>query len=395
MRVEVIPQLGIGDSQRKRTGDVLNTLIADSSCRLFRFAVAYMRTSGWYRLSGSVESLLNRGGGVAGAVGIDDGITTVEALEALCQISSRSTIFHTVSGFIYHPKLYVAGGEGYAVVIVGSPNLTRDGLFRNVELATAVHLDFESENDLEVYQKYDAFVSELLDAANPNVQRVTNHNLRALVNAGAIGHESRVKEPGPTLRPRRATPRSTVLDDLFPPMRVPVAPPASVAVAQPPSARPPVIVPPVASGTDAMFMMQLSRFDSSHRTGVGGTPEVLVPHPAAGFFPQLSSSGRRYPDVYFDVSLNTPTGRERHGFRFWYYEERATGTRIDEYRLRMDRDTIDLTDPEGGDMLIINKLAAGSDPAYEVTILPSTDPTFPAFLDRCDRRVQDKSWGIV
>ena len=28
-------------------------------------------------------------------------------------------------------------------------------------------------------------------------------------------------------------------------------------------------------------------------------------------------------------------------------------------------------------MLIINKLAAGSDPAYEVTILPSTDPTFP------------------
>ena len=30
MRVEVIPQLGVGDSQRKRTGDVLNTLIADS-----------------------------------------------------------------------------------------------------------------------------------------------------------------------------------------------------------------------------------------------------------------------------------------------------------------------------------------------------------------------------
>ncbi len=141
--------------------------------------------------------------------------------------------------------------------------------------------------------------------------------------------------------------------------------------------------------------MQLSEFDSSHRTGVPGTPEVLIPHAAVGFFPALSLSGRKYPDANFDVILNTPTGPERHNYRLWYYEFRATGSRIDEYRLRMNRDTIDLSRIGGGDLLIITKLPVGSDPAYEVTILPQPDPTFPSFLALCTNRVQDKRWGII
>ena len=92
--------------------------------------------------------------------------------------------------------------------------------------------------------------------------------------------------------------------------------------------------------------------------------------------------GRKYPDAFFNVILNTPKGAEIHQYRLWYYEERAVGTRIDEYRLRMDRDTIDLSAVAGGDLLIISKLPGGSDPAYEVTILPQTDPTYPNNLAR-------------
>jgi hypothetical protein len=49
----------------------------------------------------------------------------------------------------------------------------------------------------------------------------------------------------------------------------------------------------------------------------------------------------------------------------------------------------------GGDLLVINKLPRGSDPAYEVTILPQSDPTFPAFLTMCKFEAQGKKWGIV
>lgn len=395
MRVEVIPQIELGDVQRLRVGDVLNKIIAADESHRFRFAVAFARLSGLNRLSVSIEGLLNRGGEVAGAVGVDNGVTTIEVLKALQEIAPNSTVFYTVSGYIYHAKLYLVDGEKSAVAIVGSANLTRDGLFRNVEMATAVHLDFESTIDYRVYQRYDAFVSELLNTANPNVQPIDDSVLDRLVQAGLIRQEAHSSEPGPKLRSRRRRTAPPVdLEDLFPPLRVPVAPPSGVLA---PATRlvtvPRVVVPPATVGVSAMFVMQLSAFDCSHRTGVRGTPEVLVPHAAIGFFPSLSQGGRKYPDVFLDVVLNTPLGQERHKYRLWYYEERAVGTRIDEYRLRLDHDTIDLTTPGGGDLLVISKLPPGSVPAYEVTVLPQTDPTFPAFLALCTREAQGKKWG--
>jgi HKD family nuclease len=395
MRVEVIPQIDLGNVKRLRVGDVLNQTISADESQCFRFAVAFARLSGLNRLSVSIEGLLNRGGKVAGAVGVDNGITTVEVLKTLEEIAPSSTIFYTVSGYIYHPKLYLINGEKFAVAVVGSANLTRDGLFRNVELATAVHLDFDSSTDYAVYQCYEMFVNELLDTANPNVQPIDDAILDRLVQAKLIKQEAWSSEPGPGLRSRHRRTTSTGLEDLFPPLRVPVAPPAggSLVPVTRPATPPKVVVPPTTVDVTATFIMQLSAFDCSHRTEVRGTPEVLVPHAAINFFPPLSQSGRKYPDVFFDVVLNTPLGPERHRYRLWYCEQRAVGTRIDEYRLRLNHDTIDLTTPGGGDLLVINKLPLGSDPAYEMTVLPQTDPTFPAFLAVCTREAQGKKWG--
>ena len=384
---------------RLRVGDVINQAIANADFRQFRFAVAYMRVSGLDRLSVSIDNLVNRGGGLAGAVGIDGEITSIEALQLLLRLSTNSTIFYTVSGFIYHPKLYVISGDEQALVVVGSPNLTRDGLFRNVELATSIHLNFREAADLAVYRRYGQFLDELLNTANTNVQPLNDTTIRRLRDAGLIKPEARVPEPGPpVVRSSRALTGAPVAD-LFPPINVPVAPPAGnfpiIRAAARPAARPALIVPPVTVGVANAFVMQLSAFDSSHRTGVPGTAEVLIPHPAIDFFPPLAMGGRRYPDALFDVVLNTPAARERHGYRLWYYEERATGTRIDEYRLRMDKETIDLSTPGGGDLLVINKLPTGSDPEYEVTVLPRTDPTYPAFSAMCTNvAAADKRWGL-
>ena len=93
--------------------------------------------------------------------------------------------------------------------------------------------------------------------------------------------------------------------------------------------------------------------------------------------------------------MNTPDGTERHQYRLWYYEERATGTRIDEYRLRLDHVTIDLSAEGGGDLLVISKMPSGADPAYEVTVVGRDQPLFPSFLDRCDRQAQGKKWGLM
>ena len=121
MRIELIPQIEIGGTHRLRVGDVLNRAIADHNHSDFRFAVAYARISGLNRLAVSIESLLSRGGHVGGAIGIDDEITSVELLEGLAQISADSTVFHSVSDFIFHPKLYVVNGQSKRWWLLAAP----------------------------------------------------------------------------------------------------------------------------------------------------------------------------------------------------------------------------------------------------------------------------------
>ncbi|MFC2038183.1 hypothetical protein ACFLUG_00220 [Chloroflexota bacterium] len=397
MNVEVIPQVELNNVQRIRIGDVISREIAAEYCREFHFASAFIRMSGWGRLANSIESLLNRGGIVSGTAGVDDGITSIEALEAIRAVSQNSTIFYTTSGFIFHPKIYLMKGDDRATAVIGSENLTRNGLFRNVELATAIYFDLNQDSDREVYSSLSNILEELLDNSNDNVQIIDGEIITILDESGIIDNEVQTHEPGPVTTTRRAARQnqfSPALRALFPPLHIPVAPPINVV--------PPTVtvqqtpVPgPTLTGITGTFIMQLSPFDSSHRTGVPGTPEILIPHGAIGFFPILSVTTRKYPDAVFDVILNTSTGQERHSYRLWYYEERATGTKIDEYRFRLNHDTIDLTNAGGGDLIVINKLAPGSDPEYEVTILPNTDVTFPVFLGLCTNQIYDKRWGII
>jgi hypothetical protein len=89
---------------------------------------------------------------------------------------------------------------------------------------------------------------------------------------------------------------------------------------------------------------------------------------------------------------NTNLGRERHNYRLWYYPDKG------EHRLRMDKETIDLSNAGGGDLLVISKLSTSAEDniPFEVTILPQTDPNYPAFLALCtNEETQGKKWGLA
>lgn len=387
-------------------GDVLSNEMASPDYNRFRFAVAYMRVSGLDRLTDSLEALLGRGGHISGAVGIDDEVTSVEALETLMHFSSDSTVFHTISSYVFHPKLYILDGQSKALAIVGSANLTRDGLFRNVELSIAIEFDLTITVDREVYDALDSVLRALLDTSNPNVQPLNDATLSLSLNTTLVKPEAMSREPR-TRATSRVTQSHQALGAMFPPLGVPVAPPPRRPTGFPALVRgqqtqlgggvstPSPQLPIAGTGALTMFLMQLSSFDSGHRTGVKGTSEVLIPHPAVPFFPAIGPTARKYPDVYFNVSLNTPSGQETRRYRLWYYEFRATGTPIDEYRLRMDHKTVDMMSSSGGDLLVISRLLPGGVADYEVTILPQNDPAFPHFLGLCNQTVQDKKWGIA
>jgi HKD family nuclease len=224
MQIEVITQSVIGNTHWRRVGDVLNAVTARPDCQRFRFAVAYMRVSGLRLLYGTLQALCVRSGHISGAVGVDQGITTIEALELLRQLSSDSTVVCTVSNYIYHPKFYLVEGDTWACAVVGSANLTRDGLYRNVEFGTIIHLDLASSADVEIYQDYDAFLSELLNPRNPNVQLLNETTLTWLAEMVIVEDEAHVPEPHTVLRSRRAAAK---LKDLFPSLPVPSVPTVS------------------------------------------------------------------------------------------------------------------------------------------------------------------------
>jgi len=238
---------------------------------------------------------------------------------------------------------------------------------------------------------YYPFISELLNTTHPNVQTVDESTIKMLINDGLIKSETQTQEPGTSITPKRKPTKPVDVVRLFPPIRVPVAPPRRKLIRPKTSSQLSVVTPPPTIGIAGTFIMQLSSFDSSHRSGRPGTPEVLIPQSALNFFPPLLSTNRKHPEALFDVVLNTNIGRERHSYRFWFYADRT------EWRLRMDHDTIDISTSGGGDLLVINKLSTklDSDILYEITILPQSDPTFPIFLSMCVNEAQGKKWGLI
>jgi hypothetical protein len=97
--------------------------------------------------------------------------------------------------------------------------------------------------------------------------------------------------------------------------------------------------------------MTLSAHDTSKRTGMPGTPELSLPRDATGFFPPMALSGRQYPDAYFDVRLNSDQQASIVEYRMW---KRPAGAAVGhaDLRINIKHDTVDLTTPGGGDIIL-------------------------------------------
>jgi hypothetical protein len=300
MRIELLAQTGVGGLTHTRTGDVLNAAIGDARHNRFKFAVAYMRLSGLNRLSASIGALTGRGGTVSGAVGIDDGITTVEALDALAAVSTTSTVFYTVSGFIYHPKLYLAAGTDHARIVLGSPNLTRDGLYRNIEAATSIELDLSLPDDRAALAQYEASIDAFLNLTNPNVVQVSPAATANLATLGLVRNEAQSRDLGPSSGVGGGL-HAGAISGMFPPITVPTAPPNTnpPVAPTPPTGGGTAPAVPAAAAIATQFLMEMSAFDASHQPGTSGTHEILITVDAVGFFPVVGPRGRQYEDVFF------------------------------------------------------------------------------------------------
>jgi HKD family nuclease len=141
---------------------VLELALADGRFSSLTVVVAWAKESGLRRIRPLLSAFRDGGGTTRIILGIDEGGASVEGLRNAISDFDEATVLHDASG-TFHPKLYIIDGETASVIVIGSSNLTRGGLFANYEAGVCLDLDLTQEADALVRETVTRYVQRLLE----------------------------------------------------------------------------------------------------------------------------------------------------------------------------------------------------------------------------------------
>jgi phospholipase D-like protein len=375
--------------------DITEQLLSHHYNRVHIFS-AFVTSSGTQRLGPALRAVIEAGGIVRALVGVANHLTSMQAVADLLDIGAEVTGLHTGGSILYHPKVYLLQGQDRAWISVGSSNLTGNGMYRNIETNTIIELRLDSAEDAQVGEQLLAWFNRFRAVYARNMVQITARSIAGFVEAGTLADElANARRAQTGTAPGAIRPRG----DAPPPIAVPSLP---IVTRLRPIRRRPLagraarneVSIPAPSAQTRFFAMTLSAHDASKRTGMPGTPELSLPRSARNFFPPMSLSGRQFPDAYFDVRLNDGQQATTVQYRIW---ERPAGggTGHADLRINIKHDTVDLTTPGGGDIILFEVTVGASDPAYDVWIVAPADPNYAALLQRCAHRVSAHGAGAT
>lgn len=142
--------------------NVINDLLNSDTFTSFRSLNAFVTLGGLLMIDESLVNYLERGNSLNWIIGIDNGITTKEALEYLRALKEQYDsqieikIFTAGSNYhIFHPKSYCLENDNECVLITGSANSTEGGLLGNFELSMLARFDKTEESGINAYQEFE------------------------------------------------------------------------------------------------------------------------------------------------------------------------------------------------------------------------------------------------
>jgi HKD family nuclease len=106
-------------------------------------------------------------------VGIDQEGTSFGALSKLLSLQVDSYVYHHSGPTIFHPKCYIFKGSNRFRIIIGSSNLTVNGLFNNIENSILVEFEKDDLQGMQFYNEVLAFYKDILDVKSLNVKRLS------------------------------------------------------------------------------------------------------------------------------------------------------------------------------------------------------------------------------
>jgi HKD family nuclease len=148
--------------------------------------------------------------------GIDQKGTSKEALEALLNLKINVFVFYQPSFTIFHPKIYLFEGEGKSELIIGSSNLTSQGLFTNIETSLLVSIDNSIEKDRKIVEQLKKYFKGIFDFTDPNLKKLSTNIITDLVNAKIVPTETERKAVQDKVEKTERKETENIISKIFP-----------------------------------------------------------------------------------------------------------------------------------------------------------------------------------
>lgn len=175
-------------------GNLLIKFLNDKNFSKFTGISAFASQSGINGLSKHIKNAKQYFDKLTIIVGVDQKGTSKEALEALFDLQIDAFVFYHPTVAIFHPKIYLFEGKRRTELIIGSSNLTAQGLFTNIETSIHVSINNKISSDRKVLEQLKEYFEGLFDHSDPNLKRLSDELISKLVKAKIVPVESERKE---------------------------------------------------------------------------------------------------------------------------------------------------------------------------------------------------------
>ena len=192
MKIKILGQ-GFDTKKSTTAGDQLIKFLRQSDFHTFTAISAFASTTAIKGLSKYIINAKKKFKNLNVIVGVDEKVTSKEALEEILALKINSYIFYQPSATIFHPKIYLFEGNKTSQLIVGSSNLTTRGLFSNIETSILLSLDNNVKTDKQVVQDLKDYFKGIFNGTDPNLKKITKRLIRDLVKANIVQTEAEIK----------------------------------------------------------------------------------------------------------------------------------------------------------------------------------------------------------
>lgn len=215
MNITLLGQ-GFEAASEHSVGKQLIKFFTDKDFHTFTGISAFASQVGVRGLSNHIKTAKKHLNIITIVTGVDQKGTSKEALEELLALDIDAYVFYQPSITIFHPKIYLFEGADKCELIIGSSNLTSQGLFTNVEVSLLVSIDNSVEADRKIVDQLKDYFKGIFDFTDPNLKKISKKIIADLVKAKVVPTEAERKAAQDKAEKAERKETENIISKIFP-----------------------------------------------------------------------------------------------------------------------------------------------------------------------------------